>query len=244
MEVIEEKLLRDLTREICSFLSVLASSGLNTGLPSLEQSGHVDLSTLKDLDAFASSSMVGFILSHKALALPALQISLDALKWTDGESVTKVSSFCGAVILLAILTNNVELRGFVSNDMFSAMIQGLALESNAIISADLVGLCREIFISLSDRDPAPRQILLSLPCITHQDLLAFEEALAKTSSPKEQKQHLRSLLLLSTGNKLKALAAQKSVNVITNVSTRPRNLVSVPESRTDEGEPIGLAAII
>ena len=63
VEVMEEKLLRDLTREICSLLSVLASSGLNTGLPSLEQSGHitrVDASSLKDLDAFASISMVGY----------------------------------------------------------------------------------------------------------------------------------------------------------------------------------------
>lgn len=62
------------------------------------------------------------------------------------------------------------------------------------------------------------QVLLSLPCITPQDLAAFEEALSKTSSPKEQKQHMKSLLLLASGNKLKALAAQKSVNIITNVT--------------------------
>lgn len=54
-------------------------------------------------------------------------------------------------------------------------------------------------------------------------MVAFEEALAKTFSPKEQKQHMRSLLLLATGNKLKALAAQKSVNVITNVSSSKHN---------------------
>ena len=67
------------------------------------------------------------------------------------------------------------------------------------------------------------QVLLSLPCITPQDLIAFEEALTKTSSPKEQKQHMKSLLILATGNKLKALAAQKSVNVITNVSSKLLN---------------------
>ncbi|KAL6958984.1 histone deacetylase [Sarracenia purpurea var. burkii] len=221
VEVMEEKLLRDLTREICLLLSVLASSGLNVGLPSLEQSGHisrVDASSLKDLDTFASISMVGFVLKHKGIALPALQLTLDVFKWNDGEAVNKVTSFCGAIILLAILTNNVELLQFVSKDLFYAIIQGLALESNGIISADLVGLCREIFVYLSDRDPAPRQILLSLPCITLQDLLAFEEALTKTSSPKDQKQHMKSLLISASGNQLKALAVQKSVNVITNVS--------------------------
>lgn len=64
VEVMEEKLLRDLTREIGALLSVLASPGLNAGLPSLEQSGHVsrgDMSSLKDLDAFASTSMVGYV---------------------------------------------------------------------------------------------------------------------------------------------------------------------------------------
>lgn len=61
-------------------------------------------------------------------------------------------------------------------------------------------------------------MLLSLPSITQQDLIAFEEALTKTLSPKEQKQHMKSLLLLGTGNNLRALAAQKSINVITNVT--------------------------
>ena len=64
------------------------------------------------------------------------------------------------------------------------------------------------------------QVLLSLPCIKQHDLLAFEEALTKTASPKEQKQYMKSLLLLATGNKLKALVAQKTVNVITNVTSK------------------------
>ncbi|OMO98918.1 Exportin-1/Importin-beta-like protein [Corchorus olitorius] len=247
VEVMEEKLLRDLTREICLLLSAIASPGLNASLPSLEHSGHVarvDISSLKDLDGFASSSMVGFLLKRKSLAIPALQISLEAFSWTDSEAVAKACPFCAAVVLLAIFTNNVELREYVSRDLFSAIIRGLAVESNAFISADLVNLCREIFMYLCDRDPAPRQILLSLPCISPNDLHAFEETLAKTASPKEQKQHMRSLLLLATGNNLKALAVQKSVNVITNVSSRPRSTVNAPENRIDEGENVGLAAIL
>ncbi|CAN6582061.1 unnamed protein product [Malus baccata var. baccata] len=247
VEVMEEKLLRDLTREVCSLLAVIASPQLNTGLPSLEHSGHVhrvDVSSLKELDAFASSSMVGFLLNHKGLALPALQICLEAFTWTDGEAMTKVSSFCSSLIGLAVSTNSVELLQFVSKDLFSAIIQGLALESNAFISADLIGHCRDIYIHLCDRDPTPRQILLSLPSIKQHDLLAFEEALTKTSSPKEQKQHMKSLLVLATGNKLKALAVQKSVNVITNVSTRPRSTANTKETRADDGETVGLAAIL
>jgi len=62
-------------------------------------------------------------------------------------------------------------------------------------------------------------VLLSLPHIKQEDLLAFDDSLSKTASPKEQKQHMRSLLLLATGNKLRALAAQKTTNVITNVTS-------------------------
>ncbi|XP_039027828.1 protein HASTY 1-like isoform X2 [Hibiscus syriacus] len=247
VEVMEEKLLRDLTREICLLLSTIASPGLNASLPSLEHSGHVgriDTSSLKDLDAFASGSMVGFLLKHKSLAIPMLQISLEAFSWTDSEAVTKACSFSAAVVLLAIFTNNADLQEFVSRDLFSAAIRGLALESNAFISADLVNLCREIFIYLCDRKPAPRQILLSLPCISSNDLHALEEALTKTASPKEQKQHMKSFLLLATGNNLKALAAQKSVNIITNVTARPRSSLNAPENRIDEGETVGLAAIL
>ncbi|KAK4382765.1 protein HASTY 1 [Sesamum angolense] len=201
VEVMEEKLLRDLTREICSLCSVLAAPGLNAVVPSLEQAGQVsqmDDSSMRDLAAFASTSMVGFVLNKKDLAIPILKICIEAFGWTDSEAMSKVTSLCGLVILLAISTDNVELREF---------------------------------------------ILLSLPCITLQDLLAFEEALSKTGSPKEQKQHMKSLLIMATGNKLKALATQKAVNVITNVTMRNRNLDAAPESSLDEGDAIGLAAI-
>lgn len=102
-----------------------------------------------------------FLLKHKDLARSALHISLEAFTWTDGEAVTKVCSFCNALVLVAISTNDVEVREFVSKDLFCAIIKGLALESNAVISADLVGLCREIFMYLSDRDPAPRQVSIN-----------------------------------------------------------------------------------
>ncbi|KAF5194673.1 Hasty-like protein [Thalictrum thalictroides] len=246
VEVMEEKLLRDLSRELCSLLSVLASPGLNSGLPSAEQIGHtsnIEKSSLKDVDAFVPNSLIAFLLKHRGSAMPALQISIEAFSWTDGEAVTKVASFCGSVVLLAISTNNLELQEFVAKDLFYAIIQGLSLESNAFASADLVGLCREIFVHLAGRDPAPRQLLLSLPCIAPPDLLAFEEALAKTASLKEQKQHMRSLLLLATGNKLKALAAQKSTNVITNVTARSRNPGSTPEVSAEEDDLLGLVAI-
>lgn len=103
-------------------------------------------------------SICSFILKHQGLALPTLQICLEAFKWTDGEAMPKVSVFCGALVVLAIFTNSMELQQFVAKDLFSAIIQGLALESNAFISADLVSHCRDIYIYLCDRHPAPREV--------------------------------------------------------------------------------------
>ncbi|KAK3160833.1 hypothetical protein QOZ80_1BG0065470 [Eleusine coracana subsp. coracana] len=245
VEVMEEKLLRDLTREVCSVLWALASPALNSGLPSLEQLGASNRmdSSLRDLESFASSSLTGFLLLHGGSALPALRISVEVFTWTDSEAVTKVIPFCGALIHLAVATSQAELRQFVAKDLFSSIIQGLSVESNSIMSAELVGLCREIYVYLSDKDPAPRQVLLSLPHIKQEDLLAFDDSLSKTASPKEQKQHMRSLLLLATGNKLRALAAQKTTNVITNVTTRNRGTATHHRSSAEEDGHIGLAAL-
>ncbi|XP_078168600.1 ARM repeat superfamily protein isoform X1 [Carex rostrata] len=245
VEVMEEKLLRDLTREVCSVLSAIASPGVNPGLPSLEQLGtnRGDQSALRNLESFASTSLVGFLLLHKTQAIPLLRITIEVLNWTDAEAVNKTVPFCGALVLLSIATNNTELRQFVTKDLFSAIIQGLTFESNAFICAELVGLCREIYVYLSDRDPTPRQVLMSLPHIKQEDLVAFEDALSKTLSPKDQRQHMRSLLMLATGNQLKALAAQKTPNLITNVTARTRNSAKHAGPSAEEDGPIGLAAM-
>lgn len=97
-------------------------------------------------------------MTHKIIALPALRICIEAFTWTDGEAVAKVASFCGAVILLAISTDNVELREFVVKDLFYAILQALFLESNTVISSDLIALCRDIYVYMSNKDSSPRQV--------------------------------------------------------------------------------------
>ncbi|CAN7003005.1 unnamed protein product [Brassica rapa subsp. trilocularis] len=64
---------------------------------------------------------------------------------------------------------------------------------------------------LNENSSFVEHVLLSLPCLTPSDLHAFEEAAAKYPSPKKQEQLMRSLLMLGTGNNLKALAAQKNL---------------------------------
>ncbi|XP_057853443.2 protein HASTY 1 isoform X2 [Cryptomeria japonica] len=245
-EVMEEKILRDLTRETCGLLAALASPGANKSLPSseqIEQLNRMESSPLIDTEKIASESLIGFLFKHNDGAVPALQICLKAFSWPDSEAVAKVVLFCGSVVMFAVSTNNIELQQFVAKDLFEAVIQGLTLESNAMIHAELISLCREIFIQLSTRHLA-RQVLLSQLSVTPDALSAFENALLKTSSAKEQKQHMKSLLLSAAGSQLKALLAQKNTKVITNVTlTAARSLQHTSESTLDEGDTIGLAAV-
>ena len=63
------------------------------------------------------------------------------------------------------------------------------------------------------------QILRSSPSITVEVLTAFENALSTTSSAKEQKQYIKSLLLQAGGSNLKALASKSSTS-ITNLASK------------------------
>lgn len=100
--------------------------------------------------------------------------------------MTKISSYCSVLVVLAIVTNHAELIEYVCKDLFTSIIQGLTLESNAITSADLVAICREIFVYLCDRHPAPRQVSIFLvfhhlaifspfDCIWHLEFICKEE---------------------------------------------------------------------
>lgn len=105
-----------------------------------------------------------FLLSCRSLAQPVLQFCLQACTWTDGViTITSLRSFLISVIHLAIMTNNRELGEFVSKDLFHALIMSLAigenLKNSSLISI-LVGMCHEIFVHLSERHQAPRQVSL------------------------------------------------------------------------------------
>ncbi|KAL0691749.1 hypothetical protein Bca4012_091428 [Brassica carinata] len=143
------------------------------------------------------------------ISAPELNTGLPVLKYSDqlvlGEmsilmDFNALKSNClVSVIHLAIMTNNGELREFVAKDLFNALIMSLTINENVNNSSILVGMCSEIFVYLSQRHPAPRQVLLSLPCLTPDDLRDYEKALAETCEPKKQKQITRSMLSLALG---------------------------------------------
>ncbi|CAH8386137.1 unnamed protein product [Eruca vesicaria subsp. sativa] len=198
----EIKLLIDLSRSTSDLLSVISAPELNTGLPVLKHSDklvHGEMSPLKDFNELKSNSLVSLLLSSRNLADSVMQFSLQACTWRDGITNSNLRLFFISVVHLAITTNNGELREFVAKDLFHAIIMSLTIDENVNNSSVLVGLCSEIFVYLSQRNPAPRQVLLSLPYLSHDVLLDFEKALAETYEPKKQKQITSNMLALALG---------------------------------------------
>nr|VDD53334.1 unnamed protein product [Brassica oleracea] len=199
---LERQLLIDLSRSTSDLLSKISAPELNTGLPVLKYSDQLvlgEMSILMDFNALKSNCLVSLLLSCKNLANSVMKFSLQACTWRDGITTVNLHCFFISVIHLAIMTNNGELREFVAKDLFNALIMSLTINENVNNSSILVGMCSEIFVYLSQRHPAPRQVLLSLPCLTPDDLRDYEKALAETCEPKKQKQITRSMLSLALG---------------------------------------------
>lgn len=199
---LERQLLIDLSRSTSDLLSKISAPELNTGLPVLKHSDQLvlgDVSLLKDFNALKSNCLVSLLLSCKNLANSVMQFSLQACTWTDGITTFNLRCLFISVIHLAVMTNNGELREFVAKDLFNAIIMSLTIDENVNNNSILVGMCSDIFVYLSQRHPAPRQVLLSLPCLTPDDLRDYEKALAETCEPKKQKKITGSMLSLALG---------------------------------------------
>ncbi|KAI5071083.1 hypothetical protein GOP47_0013334 [Adiantum capillus-veneris] len=244
-EVLEEKLLRDLSRETCILLAVFASPSLNPNLPSGEQLLQTRLEPSKP-DCFAtigSDSMMSLVIRHHSIAKASLSLCIQALKWSDSEAVHKALIFCGTTVIVAAISGNVDLQNFVATDLFTAIIEALTMDSNSSAQAELINLFRMIYLLMAQQHAAPRQILQSSPAITGEVLLAFENALTTTSSAKEHRQYIKSLLMQAGVGNLKALTAAKTRSSITNVANRPRP-TQVAAIESEETGNIGLAAFM
>ncbi|KAH6556722.1 hypothetical protein KP509_1Z160000 [Ceratopteris richardii] len=224
-EVLQEKLLRDLTRETCILLSVLASTTLNPNLPSGEQLLQSRLEQVKSisLGTVGSDCMMRFVLQHHDIARTSRLLCAQAIKWPDSESVHKALVFCGTLVTVATISGDGEILNFVATELFTATIEALTVDSNVAAQAELINLFRLIYLLLAHQHTAPRQILQSSPSITEDILSAFENALSATSSAKEHRQYIKSLLMQAGGGNLRALMAAKVPSLMTNVSNRPKS---------------------
>eukprot|EP00271_Cylindrocystis_brebissonii_P001223 TRINITY_DN11542_c0_g2_i1.p1 TRINITY_DN11542_c0_g2~~TRINITY_DN11542_c0_g2_i1.p1 ORF type:complete len:1173 (-),score=281.19 TRINITY_DN11542_c0_g2_i1:59-3355(-) len=243
-DVLAEKLLRDLSREVLALLALLANTpptrgsspskngseaeGSGSRRGGAEQAGGAageDVQGRAPADGEQEQpSLLRFIIQRSHIAQPALLLATSALQWPDSETSHRALLFCTGVAALPELTASpnpdpASLCQYVAQTVFRAALQGLTLESNAAFQADFVGLLKDIYLRTRGVSNAPREILLSLPSVTEETLGAFDAALAATNSLKDQRLLMKQLLLQGAGGEnLRAfLVAMKGPNPITSV---------------------------
>eukprot|EP00270_Netrium_digitus_P015700 TRINITY_DN5548_c0_g1_i1.p1 TRINITY_DN5548_c0_g1~~TRINITY_DN5548_c0_g1_i1.p1 ORF type:complete len:427 (-),score=79.47 TRINITY_DN5548_c0_g1_i1:123-1343(-) len=249
-EVLQEKLLRDLTRESCSLLSTIAAISTSVSTtPSSQSSGSLATSDAsgeqqQQQSASSQANLLSFLFHHSdaGAAEATLRLGIGSITWPDSEAAHRAATFCTAVVSMLSMApppdQESQLMHIVSHDMFSAAIQGLTLDSNALLQAELVGILRDILVRLGSHTTAPRQILLSLPGFTTEKIAALDAALLKTGSEKEQRQAVKAALRDSGGEQLRALLSHKSPATIANISDRSLSLISAFQQRWQQEQTI------
>lgn len=174
-EVVEDRLIRELTREHLQLLLNMIEK------PSQGTAGN-------------GQSVLEWLLAEAPdLALTAVGTGVAALWWPDSESGAKATAFCRAVVSVA--TRNETVYNFVGREMLQGGIAALA--HPIFTTAETLQLIRDILAQQLATSPGPRQALLALPAITPSMLAQFEADVAATGSEKEQRFIIRKLLMQS-----------------------------------------------
>ncbi|KAL3150212.1 hypothetical protein ABBQ32_000071 [Trebouxia sp. C0010 RCD-2024] len=183
-EVVEERLIRELTREHLQLL-------LNM----------VDKPAPSPGGAGTGQSVLEWLLAEAPdLALAAVGTGVAALWWPDSDSGAKATAFCRAVV--GVATTNERVYNFVGREMLQGGIAALA--HPIFTTAETLQLIRDILAQQLATSPGPRQALLALPAITPPMLTQFEADVAATGSEKEQRFIIRKLLMQSGVGELQA----------------------------------------
>lgn len=185
-EVVEERLVRELTREHLQLLLNMADK------PPLEPGQGA---------ATAGQSVLEWLLCEAPdLALIAVATAVAALWWPDSDSGAKATAFCRAVV--AVARRNERVYNFVGREMLRGSMAALA--HPIFTAAETLQLIRDILAQQLATSPGPRQELLALPAITPAILQKFEADVAATGSEKEQRFIIRKLLVQSGVEDLQA----------------------------------------
>ncbi|KAK9829960.1 hypothetical protein WJX72_008872 [[Myrmecia] bisecta] len=171
-EVVEERLIRELTQEHLLLLLQLQDSGGQTGKGS---------PTVLDWLFQASPDT----------AFSAVALAASALWWPD-EGVVRATTFCRAVVNIA--SKDQRLHAFVGREMLRGAITALGWQNAAPHQSEVLHLARDILAQQLATSPGPREVLLSLPRIDASTLADFEAAFSKLNSEKEQRLLVKKLL--------------------------------------------------
>ncbi|DAZ99393.1 TPA: hypothetical protein N0F65_005295 [Lagenidium giganteum] len=211
-DVVVEKMLVDLTRQILEFVESIVDAKTVVG---------VDTDNPKHVTSPEDSVLQEFVL-HKSGSLPFTIGALLAqvISWKDTLSCRKAVMLSEK--LVNVLHNDGRYQNFLARDLFSATLQALLQDYPGIVKEDylkwdLINLLRNIYCRitlgltpveeckgidpcnqpqkpLSVLSSAPREMLLTLPEVTPANLDALDAYLREKQSVKAQKNALKEFL--------------------------------------------------
>ena len=247
-DLISERILRDITRDHCAMLAIVAAPEGTFGRKT-KGSGLTgvmgDMSnTLLGTSYAGGKHILDWIAHGDANAIRAgIATGAAALTWEDAESTGHAVNFVRGLCAAAGSANAPQaLRDNVGSEVFQATLVALTQSSNAAHQADILGLIRDIIIWLTPKTQSVVQILMSLPGMTQQALDSCVRELGAMRSEKKAANFVKDFLINASGGgeELRALVEARSQTNKSGVAiqipkTAPRNPAKQSTSPDNHG---------
>jgi exportin-5 len=242
-DLITERILRDITRDHCALLAIVASPEGTFGRKT-KGSGLTgvmgDMSNTQLSTAYAGGKHVlDWINAGDASGIRAgIATGTCALTWEDAEATGHAVNFVRALTAAAGSNDAPQaLRETVGAEVFQATLTALTQSSNAAHQADILGVIRDVIIWLLPKTQSVGQILMSLPGMTRETIDGFVRELGQMRSEKKAANYIKDFLIKASGGgeELRALvesrASSKSGSAIQIPKVTPRN----PDKQSPDG---------
>ena len=220
-EVIEERYLRETTRDYMSMLLLLVQQPPGT----------------KSKTDYSSTPLMWLLQTQPDCAATMMATAIACLCWPDSDAAGKTTRICRAIAYMARKDN--RLVNMACQDLFAAAVSGLTLTTHADFQAEILLIIRDILVWFENVNQAPEQLLLSLPNITPDIFQSFKVSMKNNPAEKDQRNLVRKLLLRS-GASLKALAAAQSPGSTIPELTVPKVRVKDFGQEPEEPPPVQL----
>jgi|TARA_B110001469_G_scaffold58247_1_gene55957 exportin-5 len=241
-ELVADRVTRDLTRDHCALLELLAApegtfgrktkgSGLTGHLRHLSgnstsqdgsQSQNETVSPFEKLAHGGGRHVLGWMAATAVAegnvggdrcCRAALGTACAAITWGDSEASGKALGFLRGVVAAAAASgspdfaslNNVSpmaqtLREDVAGATLSSCLAGLTVPTNSAHQAELLGVIRDVVLSLLPTTIAARATLMSLPGMTEQELDKLLHDLSTIRSEKKAASRVKESLIAAAGD--------------------------------------------
>ncbi|KAG8369530.1 hypothetical protein BUALT_Bualt14G0023100 [Buddleja alternifolia] len=217
VEVMEEKLLRDLSREICSLFSMVGIPNLREVLVSVEKSSftyRVEIRHPGRRGVLISSNITSYFYFCYSFPRPGLLITKRIFPITRKESMVLFLPLYSCLRILNTIRNSEELQNEIALFLFALVQKALDVEPNKIIKHEQQAMHLESFYYSCSRDRFPQQVVSEFGHLKSIVVTFKDEDLALIKKDKQHKLSKDELWMLDSASPLTTLGIEVQKNLI------------------------------